>query len=520
MGLEDLLQSVPISKSDPSDVFESIETIGKGNYGVVVKARNKETGDIVAIKQTMLNEMLDVESAIREIRVLQSCNHRNVVRYYGTYRTTSALWVVMEYCDGGSIDLVRKVLKHNLPESLIAYILHETLLGLQYMHSNHKIHRDIKGGNILFTSKGDVKLADFGVTAELNHTLSRRNSSWGTFLYMAPEVLVESDYDEKADMWSLGICTLEMAEGVLPFSRMKHYPLIELLTKKPPPTLQHKDRFSPQMNVFIRRLLTQDKHSRPSAATMLSDSFLLHRDYSALREELADLVKQLIVRRRELGGGSQSEDWSSSDEDATFVQRRGDKGEEDDNDLKRIEEDKDHENAVVDGISANHQGSQIEIEKENFIQQLLLPLPLLCTEDWSFDALQYATEDPDPMQPVELLSLLTGRPPLPFPKEAECGNEARGGRARPTQEREDKTVPAREQKIQGRPHSTVIGFEDNPPCIIWHTTKMLQYLHLYYKQLPSMRCLTKQEANSMTETRSKIESTLGCIYHLWPLKES
>lgn len=213
MKIDEILEGIAIKDEEWSDVFDVVNIIGRGNYGVVVKAKLIATGEDVAIKQTLLEDSIDVESGAREIRILQSCHHPNIISYYGTYRSSSSLLVAMELCDGGSIDGVRKFLKQKFTEPIIAYIIHETLCGLQYLHKEKKIHRDIKSGNILMNSEGEVKLADFGITAQLLHTLSRRNSYWGTMLYMAPEVLLESDYDEKADIWSLGITVLEIAEG-------------------------------------------------------------------------------------------------------------------------------------------------------------------------------------------------------------------------------------------------------------------------------------------------------------------
>eukprot|EP00796_Vickermania_ingenoplastis_P007071 gene7071-5009_t len=501
VGAADLLQSVRISKRPPEEVFETIETIGKGNYGVVVKARHRESGDIVAIKQTLLAELIDVESAVKEIRVMEACHHPNVVLYYGAYRTPTALWVAMEYCDGGSIDLVRKILKQNLPEPLIAYVAHEALCGLQYMHEHHKIHRDIKAGNILFNSKGEVKLADFGITAELNHTFSRRNSSWGTFLYMAPEIHNDSDYDEKADIWSLGITVLEMAEGVLPFARLQHYPLVEFLTRKAPPALQHKDRFSPQMNVFIRRLLTQDKYLRPSAASMLEDSFL-HRDYAPLREEMATLALQLMERRQELGAADIS-DLSSSDADATFVQRDEDAGEG-------------RPTGVGDAFRSPAAGASPEnAAMDAALQEQLLPLPLLCTEDFSFDALQYASEDTEPLRSCEICALLTRTPAKLWEQRQQSSSPAPPASSAGPAAHRRGNLQSSEAAAAGGPPQT-LGYESAAPRVLLHTTKMLQHLYLYYTQLSSMRCLTKQEASTMVATRRKVEDTLGILYHIRP----
>ena len=131
------------------------------------------------------------------------------------------LWLVMELCTGGSVtDLTKSVLKANqrLDESIIGYIVRETCNALHYLHSNHVIHRDVKGHNILITGEGNIKLIDFGVSAYVSSTHGRRNTSVGTPFFMAPEVIacerqMDYDYDARADVWSTGITAIEMAEG-------------------------------------------------------------------------------------------------------------------------------------------------------------------------------------------------------------------------------------------------------------------------------------------------------------------
>lgn len=430
MKIEEILEGITIQDVDWTEVFDVLEVIGKGNYGVVVKGRFKASGETVAIKQTLLEETIDVESGAREIRVLESCHHPNIVSYYGTYRSSAALLVVMELCDGGSIDAVRKILKRKFSEPIIAYILHETLCGLRYLHKEKKIHRDIKTGNILMNSKGEIKLVDFGITAQLHHTLSRRNSFWGTMVYMAPEVLLETDYDEKADIWSLGITLLEIAEGKLPFARLGHYPLLTRLTRKPPPTLQRPHRFSSALQSFIRRCLWPDKYTRPSAAALLEDPFLCHRDYDALRKEFAVIVQETIDRREALGGfdvdatddDDEDEDDEEDDEESnepvgTFLMQKDRKFSSfphpqrmDKKRSKEVGEEREKgmdkkSVGVAEGGSVN--GMKHSDQSEASPYGLL---PLLSTEDWSMDAIHFASEFPSAMPETSLIAILTSQP--------------------------------------------------------------------------------------------------------------
>ncbi|GET87383.1 protein kinase, putative [Leishmania tarentolae] len=316
------LDRIHLREDDPKELFEIIESIGIGNFGVVLKARNRSTDDIVAIKQVPLSDTdkEDLDTIVKEVEILQDCDHPNIVRFYGTYYSMGVLWIVMEYCEGGSVDTVYDLLRRPLSEPLIAYVCRQTLLGLRYLHERHIIHRDIKGSNLLLTKDGQVKLADFGVSTELKHTLSRRNTFIGTALWMAPEALTEKDYDSRADLWSLGITTIELAEGQPPHLGMHIARAVFFIPLNDPPTLQAKERWSPQMNLFIRRLLTKEKDLRPSAATMLMDPFVAPSAVAS-QEEMVAVVKQLLARRQSMDEKQDGNDKGSNASAMTIVTR-------------------------------------------------------------------------------------------------------------------------------------------------------------------------------------------------------
>ncbi|KAF3972962.1 hypothetical protein CMV_003576 [Castanea mollissima] len=172
--------SIPESvviREDPSTKYELLNELGKGSYGVVYKARDIRTSELVAVKVISLSEGDEgYDEICGEIETLQRCSHPNVVRYLGSYQGEEYLWIVMEYCGGGSVVDLMNVTEEPLEECQIAYICREALKGLAYLHSIQKVHRDIKGGNILLTEQGDVKLGDFGVAAQLTRTMSKRNT--------------------------------------------------------------------------------------------------------------------------------------------------------------------------------------------------------------------------------------------------------------------------------------------------------------------------------------------------------
>ncbi|OXA36583.1 Traf2 and NCK-interacting protein kinase [Folsomia candida] len=241
---------------DPAGIFELIEVVGNGTYGQVYKGRHTKTGQLAAIKVMDVTE--DEEEEIKlEINVLKKySHHRNIATYYGAFIKKSPpgrddqLWLVMEYCGAGSItDLVKSTRGQSLKEEWIAYVCREILRGLSHLHANKVIHRDIKGQNVLLTENAEVKLVDFGVSAQLDRTIGRRNTFIGTPYWMAPEVIAcdenpEATYDNRSDLWSLGITAIEMAESAPPLCEMHPMRALFLIPRNPPPRLKSKGLYT------------------------------------------------------------------------------------------------------------------------------------------------------------------------------------------------------------------------------------------------------------------------------------
>ncbi|XWS34204.1 hypothetical protein CRYUN_Cryun21dG0020400 [Craigia yunnanensis] len=269
--------SIPdsVTREDPSTKYELLNELGKGSYGAVYKARDIRTSELVAIKVISLSEGEEGYEEIRgEIEMLQQCSHPNVVRYLGSYQGEEYLWIVMEYCGGGSIADLMNVIEEPLEEYQIAYICREALKGLDYLHTIFKVHRDIKGGNILLTEQGEVKLGDFGVAAQLTRTMSKRNTFIGTPHWMAPEVIQESRYDGKVDVWALGVSAIEMAEGLPPRSAVHPMRVLFMISIEPAPMLEDKEKWSLVFHDFVAKSLTKDPRLRPTASEMLKHKFI------------------------------------------------------------------------------------------------------------------------------------------------------------------------------------------------------------------------------------------------------
>ncbi len=231
----------------------------------------------------------------REVDILQSCDHANVVKYYGTYRDDKHLWIAMEYCDGNSLADIMEILERPLTEEEIAAVMRDALLGLAYIHGVYKIHRDIKAGNILL-KRGQVKLADFGVSAQLTSTMNRRNTFVGTPFWMSPEVIKEERYDGRADVWSIGITAIELAEGAPPRSNVHPMRVLFLIPKDVPPQLQ-QSHWTPAFQDFIAKCLVKNQKHRSTAAQLLQHPFITGAVGSAgVLEELAQAAGECSTK--------------------------------------------------------------------------------------------------------------------------------------------------------------------------------------------------------------------------------
>ncbi|KTF92294.1 hypothetical protein cypCar_00009680 [Cyprinus carpio] len=260
------------SRLNPEEYFTKLERIGKGSFGEVYKGINNRTKEVVAIKIIDLEEAEDeIEDIQQEITVLSQCESPYVTKYYGSYLTGSKLWIIMEYLGGGSaLDLLKP---GTLEETYIATILREILKGLDYLHSERKIHRDIKG----------------------------------TPFWMAPEVIKQSAYDFKADIWSLGITAIELAKGEPPNSELHPMRVLFLIPKNNPPMLEGS--YSKAFKDFVEACLNKDPRFRPTAKELLKHKFITR--YTKKTSYLAELID----RHRRWKSGGHGDESSSDDSD-------------------------------------------------------------------------------------------------------------------------------------------------------------------------------------------------------------
>uniref|UniRef100_A0A8C3RC49 non-specific serine/threonine protein kinase n=1 Tax=Cyanoderma ruficeps TaxID=181631 RepID=A0A8C3RC49_9PASS len=313
------------SRLDPAGIFELVQVVGNGTYGQVYKGRHVKTGQLAAIKVMNVTENEEEEIKL-EINMLKKySHHRNIATYYGAFVKKSPagqddqLWLVMEYCGAGSVtDLVKKTKGNCFKEDWIAYICREVLRGLAHLHAHHVIHRDIKGQNVLLTENAEVKLVDFGVSAQLDRTVGRRNTFIGTPYWMAPEVIAceenpDSTYDYRSDLWSLGITAIEMAEGAPPLCDMHPMRALFLIPRNPPPKLKSR-KWSKKFLNFVESCLVKHYLHRPSTETLLKHSFI--RDMQNERQVRIMLKDHLDRTRKKKGEKEETDyDYSGSEEE-------------------------------------------------------------------------------------------------------------------------------------------------------------------------------------------------------------
>uniref|UniRef100_A0A7N8XJ52 non-specific serine/threonine protein kinase n=1 Tax=Mastacembelus armatus TaxID=205130 RepID=A0A7N8XJ52_9TELE len=352
---------------NPEEIWEIIGELGDGAFGKVFKAQNKQNGTLAAAKVIDTKTEDELEDYIVEIEILASCNHDHIVKLLDAFYFEGKLWILIEFCAGGAVDAIMLELERPLTEPQIRVVCKQTLEALCYLHENKVIHRDLKAGNILLSLDGDVKLADFGVSAKNTKTLQRRDSFIGTPYWMAPEVVMcetskDRPYDYKADIWSLGVTLIELAQIEPPNHEMNPMRVLLKIAKSEPPTLMHPSRWSPEFRDFLRKALDKNVDNRWNAVQLLQHPFVTSvTDSKPLRELIAEAKAEVT---------EEIED-KPEDETSTEEPRESHIEEETEEVTKPEEERKEPDNKVplhkvpVDKIEDIANGTDVNIDTEN-----------------------------------------------------------------------------------------------------------------------------------------------------------
>ncbi|KAK5854134.1 hypothetical protein PBY51_015230 [Eleginops maclovinus] len=279
---------------NPEEIWDIIGELGDGAFGKVFKAQNKQNGTLAAAKVIDTKTEDELEDYMVEIEILASCDHHHIVKLLDAFYFEGKLWILIEFCGGGAVDAIMLELERPLTEPQIRVVCRQTLEALYYLHENKVIHRDLKAGNILLSLDGEVKLADFGVSAKNTKTLQRRDSFIGTPYWMAPEVVMcetskDRPYDFKADIWSLGVTLIELAQIEPPNHEMNPMRVLLKIAKSEPPTLMHPSRWSAEFNDFLRKALDKNVDNRWGTLQLLQHPFVTSVTNSRpLRELIAE----------------------------------------------------------------------------------------------------------------------------------------------------------------------------------------------------------------------------------------
>ncbi|EKM54527.1 uncharacterized protein PHACADRAFT_258440 [Phanerochaete carnosa HHB-10118-sp] len=281
VSMESLRQTVEEFDKYSDDVLEELSRLGEGAGGAVYKVRDKRTGAIMA-RKTITTLEAPMKQLLREIKIISSTSHVNIIKFYGAYMSSSSseVKVLMEYGEGGSLESVGKQLRligGRVSEKVTSRLAEGILQGLAYLHSQKTIHRDIKPPNVLLTREGIVKLCDFGVSGELIN--SNAGTFTGTSLYMAPERLAGDQYSIRSDVWSTGITLLELVQNRFPFPQdIAQIELMMLITQNEPPELEDEDgiKYGAEMKEFMKAALTRQPDQRPTPSQLLQHSWIVN----------------------------------------------------------------------------------------------------------------------------------------------------------------------------------------------------------------------------------------------------
>uniref|UniRef100_A0A8C6XXL7 non-specific serine/threonine protein kinase n=1 Tax=Naja naja TaxID=35670 RepID=A0A8C6XXL7_NAJNA len=428
---------------NPEDFWEIIGELGDGAFGKVFKAQNKETKVLAAAKVIDTKSEEELEDYMVEIDILASCDHPNIVKLLDAFYYENNLWVSVCFCSQLYYAFLAE-LERPLTEPQIRVVCRQTLEALHYLHENKIIHRDLKAGNILFTLDGDIKLADFGVSAKNTRTIQRRDSFIGTPYWMAPEVVMcetskDRPYDYKADVWSLGVTLIEMAEIEPPHHELNPMRVLLKIAKSEPPSLAQPSKWSADFKDFLKKCLEKNVDARWNITELLQHPFVTVTSNKPIRELIAE-AKAEVTEEVEDG-----KDEDEEEESENSLQLPANKRASSDLSIASSEEDKLSQNAsMLESVSERLERSSMEETSSNTIEKEKISMEPGRNEDEVFtkniieeakkseNADQNVIVNKDTIAQKEekeintVLSIINVKPELKTEKENALSNESSG----------------------------------------------------------------------------------------------
>jgi len=287
-----------VSREDPNAVYSNFKLVGAGASGSVFVALNNKTGQQVAIKKMVIAQQVKKEIVINEVLTMKANHHRSIVNFVDSYLVEGSLWIAMEYVDGCSLTQLidcGKEFDRVMTEPEIAVVCKKVVEGLVYLHSRDIIHRDIKSDNILLGTKGEIKITDFGYSAQLNPQERKRTSQVGTTYWMAPEIIgVDAEYDTKVDIWSLGIMAIEMIEGEPIYMELPALKALLLIVTEGRPDFKHPEKMTDHFKNFIDQCTKMEPVLRPTAAMLDQHPFVVGATKEATLVDFVHFTKSKL----------------------------------------------------------------------------------------------------------------------------------------------------------------------------------------------------------------------------------
>jgi hypothetical protein len=286
------LEQVPLNSENPEDHYTIVKQLATGGSGIIYIGKKIGTEDYVAIK--IIDSKSDQEESLIKNEVILTMNsvHPNIIKYLEYFKISRKFWIIEELMSCSLADIILD-LQGMIPENIIAYVLKEILQGIYFLHSQKRIHRDIKSDNILINQQGQVKVGDLGFATQLERNHQNRNTFAGTLLWMPPEILSQQTYSMNIDVWSLGIVAFELAHGEPPHYRDGQQRIIGKIMENDAPRLEKPEKWSEEFNDFISKCLVKDPKERANSKELLNHPFILscqttNEDFKIFFNEWAD----------------------------------------------------------------------------------------------------------------------------------------------------------------------------------------------------------------------------------------